>query len=108
MRQLKDHAFQFQVVQISIFGKPCARFQFLTNLWLKNEQKKTQTDFFNCTCSKFKYKSNLLKEQPFYFVPVISQNHKNQWCKIDGEKEDRGPNGDVGIEGNSASDGKGK
>ena len=28
------------------------------------------------------------------------------WCKIDGEKEDRGPNGDVGIEGNSGSDGK--
>ena len=22
------------------------------------------------------------------------------WCKTDGEKEDRGPNGDVGIEGN--------
>ena len=26
----------------------------------------------------------------------------------DEEKEDRGPNGDVGIEGNSASDGKGE
>ena len=26
----------------------------------------------------------------------------------DGEKEDRRPNGDVGIEGNSGSDGKGK
>ena len=23
------------------------------------------------------------------------------WCKTDGVKEDRGPNGDVGIEGNS-------
>ena len=23
------------------------------------------------------------------------------WCKTDEEKEDRGPNGDVGIEGNS-------
>ena len=23
------------------------------------------------------------------------------WCKTDGEKEDRGPNADVGIEGNS-------
>ena len=30
------------------------------------------------------------------------------WCKTDGEKKDRGPNGDVGIEGNSGSDGKGK
>ena len=30
------------------------------------------------------------------------------WCKTDGEKEDRGPDGDVGIEGNSGSDGKGK
>ena len=29
------------------------------------------------------------------------------WCKTDGEKEDRGPNGDVGIEGNSGLDGKG-
>ena len=30
------------------------------------------------------------------------------WCKTDGEKVDRGPNGDVGIEGNSGSGGKGK
>ena len=28
--------------------------------------------------------------------------------KTDGEKEDRGPNGDVGIEGNSGSDDKGE
>ena len=28
----------------------------------------------------------------------------NVWCKTDGEKEDRGPNGDVGIEGNSGSE----
>ena len=27
-------------------------------------------------------------------------------CETDGEKEDRTPNGDVGIEGNSGSDGK--
>ena len=26
------------------------------------------------------------------------------WCKTDGEKEDRGPNADVGVEGNSGSD----
>ena len=26
------------------------------------------------------------------------------WCKTDGEKEDRGPNGDVGIEGNNGSE----
>ena len=32
----------------------------------------------------------------------------NVWCETDGEKEDRGPNGDVGIEGNSGSDGKGE
>ena len=32
----------------------------------------------------------------------------NVWCKTDAEKEDRGPNGDVGIEGNSDSDGKGE
>ena len=30
------------------------------------------------------------------------------WCKTGGEKEDRGPNGEVGIEGNSGSDGKGE
>ena len=30
------------------------------------------------------------------------------WCKTDGEKEGRGPNGDVGTEGNSGSDGKGE
>ena len=30
------------------------------------------------------------------------------WCKTYGIKEDRRPNGDVGIEGNSGSDGKGK
>ena len=29
-------------------------------------------------------------------------------AKTDGQKEDRGPDGDVGIEGNSGSDGKGK
>ena len=30
------------------------------------------------------------------------------WCKTNGEKEDRGPNGDVGFVGNSGSNGKGK
>ena len=30
------------------------------------------------------------------------------WCKADGEKEDGGPNGDFGIEGNNGSDGKDK
>ena len=30
------------------------------------------------------------------------------WFKTDREKEDRGPNGDVGIEGISGSDGKGE
>ena len=30
------------------------------------------------------------------------------WCKTDGEKKDRRPNGDAGIEGNSGSDGKGE
>ena len=30
------------------------------------------------------------------------------WCKTDGEKEDRGPNGDVWNEGNSGSDGNGE
>ena len=30
------------------------------------------------------------------------------WCETDGEKEDRRPNRDVGIEGNSGSDGKGE
>ena len=28
------------------------------------------------------------------------------WCKTDGEKEGREPNGDVGFEGNSGLDGK--
>ena len=30
------------------------------------------------------------------------------WCKTDGEKENRGPDGDVRIEGNSRSGGKGE
>ena len=30
------------------------------------------------------------------------------WCKTDGEKENRGPDGDVLIEGNCGSDGKGE
>ena len=29
----------------------------------------------------------------------------NVWCETDGEKEGKGPNEDVGIEGNSGSDG---
>ena len=29
-------------------------------------------------------------------------------CKTDGQKEEREPNGDVGIDGNSGSDGKGE
>ena len=37
-----------------------------------------------------------------------SNGESNVWCKTDGEKEDRGPNGDVGIEGNSGSNGKGE
>ena len=32
----------------------------------------------------------------------------NVWLKTDGEKEDREPYGDVGIEGISSSDGKGE
>jgi len=30
------------------------------------------------------------------------------WCKTDGEKENRGPDGDVRIVGNSSSDDKGE
>ena len=37
-----------------------------------------------------------------------SNGESNVWCKTDGEKEDREPNEDVGIEGNSGSDGKGE
>ena len=37
-----------------------------------------------------------------------SSDESNVWYKTDGEKEDRGPNGDAGIEGNSGSDGKGE
>ena len=38
-----------------------------------------------------------------------SNVESNVWCKTDGEKEDRGPTKiNVGIEGNSGSDGKGK
>ena len=35
-----------------------------------------------------------------------SNGESNVWCKTEGEKEDRGPDGDVGIEGNSGSDAK--
>ena len=35
-----------------------------------------------------------------------SNGESNVWCKTDGNKEDRRPNGDVGIEGNSGSNGK--
>ena len=37
-----------------------------------------------------------------------SNGESNMWCKTDGEKDNRGPNEDVGIEGNSGSDSKGK
>mgnify|MGYP001795101335 CR=1 FL=1 len=33
-----------------------------------------------------------------------SNAESNVWCKSDGEKEDRGTNGDVGIEGNGGLD----
>ena len=32
-----------------------------------------------------------------------SNGESKVWCKTDGEKEDRGPNGNVGIEGNIGS-----
>ena len=38
----------------------------------------------------------------------MSNGKSNVWCKTDAEKEDRGPNVDVGIKGNSSSDGKGE
>ena len=38
----------------------------------------------------------------------MSNGENNVCCKTDGEKDDRGPNGDVRIEENSGSDGKGK
>ena len=50
---------------------------------------------------KGKWRGNFEKDQE-------SNGESYVWCETDGEKEDRGPNGDVGIEGNSASDGKGK
>ena len=37
-----------------------------------------------------------------------SNGESNVWCETDGEKEDRRPNGHVGIEGNSSLDGKGE
>ena len=39
---------------------------------------------------------------------VEKDGESNVWCKTDGEKEHRGSNGDVGIEGNSGLDGKGE
>ena len=41
-------------------------------------------------------------------VYSMSNGESNVWCKTNGEEEDRGPNGDVRIEGNSDSDGKGE
>ena len=41
-------------------------------------------------------------------MAILSNGESNVWCNTDGEKEDRGPDGDVGIEGNSGSDGKGE
>ena len=35
-----------------------------------------------------------------------SNVESNVWCKTDGEKEDKKPNGDVGIEGDNGLDGK--
>ena len=37
-----------------------------------------------------------------------SNGESNVWCKADGEKVNRGPDGDMRIEGNSSSDGKGE
>ena len=50
--------------------------------------------------SEGKWDSNFEKDRK-------SNGESNVWCKTDGEKEDRGPDRDVGIEGNSGSDGKG-
>ena len=37
-----------------------------------------------------------------------SNGESNVWCKANGEKENRGPDGDVRIERNSGSNGKGE
>ena len=39
---------------------------------------------------------------------LSSNGESNVLCKTNGEKENRGPDGDVRIEGNSVSDGKGE
>ena len=39
-------------------------------------------------------------------VGELSNGESNVYCKADGEKENRGPGGDVRIEGNSGSDGE--
>ena len=49
-----------------------------------------------------------LTENEIAILRTERNGESNVWCKTDGEKEDRGPDGDVGIEGNSGSDGKGK
>ena len=45
---------------------------------------------------------------PFKLDNKESNGESNMWCKTDGKQEDRGPNGDVGIEVKSGSDGKGE
>jgi len=48
-----------------------------------------------------KWDGNFKKDQE-------SNGESNVWCKTDREKENRGPDGDVRIVGNSGSDGKGE
>ena len=49
---------------------------------------------------------NLLNPMKVLTDRIQNYIESNVWCKTDGEKEDRGPNGDVGIDGNSSSDSK--
>ena len=64
----------------------------------------------SCVRSAMLYGSETwcLRENEITNMRRTKTKESNVWCKTDGEKEDRGPDGDVGIEGNSGSDGKGE
>ena len=66
--------------------------------------------YWNCVKSAMLHGSETwcLKENENFEKDQDSNGESNVRCKTDGEKEDRGPNGDVRIEGNSGSDGKGE
>ena len=66
----------------------------------------------SCVTSAMLYESETWclreNEMAIFENDLESNSESNVWCKADGEKENKRPDGVVRIEGNSGSDGKGQ